>query len=461
MLHRADESKKRQLESLLSSCWSVLGELDDLVRRHRRLESERPGVLDKLRFSAKDPSRFRERLVLLVTTIGLFLAGLGTSSLANIEDKLDEIVAEIRNGKRESTTFVFVGENEVSNAQWRRLADELESKDIESEAINANRLGIAAYLHEQIERYELDKSHASDGAMPPEDERLANSGISRRRNHNRDQTNRPELSGFGNARSIVPSLPPTRPLPALPCIPETSSVRSPDLSYTMAMAPPLSRSAGSSYQRSPSGLYETTTETEEYDERGLLRKRTITRHSSTSSFGSSLASTNTSLSLGPSITQTPTDLEAEPECIDFCPDTLAERVTELAERPISLNGPNPPQSPKLSRTSSLNTEFEVWEDETRCLREMLSKQSMQIEQLTRQRDHYKSQLEESGDLQRLQLHRFCSASVSSAFPALPYSMRDPIPHDNLDFRETQHSGEKDYVEKHLVCTLRNPLPERY
>ena len=137
---------------------------------------------DRFRFSAKELGDLRQKLESHKASIDLFLTTLGTGSLGRIEKRLDELIQEIRSGKRDSHTLIPEGQKEVEAEQWTPLKEELQSNGFSKKDIDAHKNGIWAYLLELVEKYQLaepapDDSQASV-TLPPLNHRKKDSAVS-------------------------------------------------------------------------------------------------------------------------------------------------------------------------------------------------------------------------------------------------------------------------------------------
>ena len=413
VLNRSCDSKKSELETILVNCRSALGSLDALLGKYRSLSSDRPRTLDRLRFGSKDLARIRGQLALNTNTIELFLVGLGTSSLGRIEERLDELVAEMRSGKRESTNIIIFGDNnEARDVHWLRLAAELRHGGMSSEDINAHQNGIRAYLQEQAEKYQLSIRSPPDKLLLPELERKSNPKIhtvkddasfrlfAQNGNPDPSQLDRPPLS-------VNPHPPPDRPLPAIPSSNLRTLNQRPSPTSTPDVPPLPSSPVETWCGRAGNGPFETTTDVQEYDEQGQLRKRTITRHSSNSSLRSSLPSTRTSQTFGSAALQALADLKAEQEFMARSLESSQQPLRKAHHRATSSYGSGASLNPK-SPTVNADAELECWKRRARLLKDTCAKQKEQIQayrdleanlrqsilETLRERDRYKQRLEE-------------------------------------------------------------------
>ena len=338
-MHTAIKEKKTELEPILTNCQSVLNSLNELLLGSRSLGSDRPRVIDRLRFGSKDIARIRGQLVLYTSTIGLFLVGLDTGSLGRIEQRLDEIIAEMRSGKQEPTATVIFGDNnEARDINWRRLASKLQRKGMSSEDIEAHKNGIHAYVQEQVEKYRLPIRDIPESSPLPSAEPTENAtttSSSEGPSKHGKNTSPSEGKSVYSPMSTNVDPRPERPLPAL----SRSSIPSPATGVlsdpTFRVPPPLPSPYQETYFKPHSDIFETTTDVQEFNDLGHLRNRTITRHSSNGSMRSTLPSTHTSPSSRPISVHTLDDLSAENELTDF---SLGSTPKRPSSRAVSCDG---------------------------------------------------------------------------------------------------------------------------
>lgn len=105
----------------------------------------------------------REKVTFHTSAISLFLATLGTSTLGKIEKKLEEIVKEMRCGRREPTVLTAVSdENEEVESAWNTLRAELVDDGFTKQDLEAHKRWIKAHLHELKAQGLLQEAAESD-----------------------------------------------------------------------------------------------------------------------------------------------------------------------------------------------------------------------------------------------------------------------------------------------------------
>ena len=333
-LNRSEALKRKELETILSNCNSTLNNLDGLLHRFNNLSSDHPRTIDRLKFGSKDLAQIRGQLTLLTSTIGLFLLALGTGSLGRIEQRLEEIISETRVNRREISATALPNEDtRVADVRWQELTAELRRHGTTSESINAHRNGIQASFQEKLERYQLPIRSADHSAVSLESQQ------DNRPKHPIVETSAEESKGINlvttpkTTYSLFPlssrcaqtssaSLPLPQKFPVQP-------LSDPRASTSFRASPPQApSSASNASQRSvDNSVSGPVTEVQEFDQRGQLRRKTITRHSSNSSMRSSLASTHTSPSFNAAASQFSADVEDEQDLVGFF-DSVDEPVAQ-------------------------------------------------------------------------------------------------------------------------------------
>ncbi|KAL9613065.1 MAG: hypothetical protein Q9167_002364 [Letrouitia subvulpina] len=170
VLSRAGSSKCKELSELLQNCKLVLNRLDTLLVKYRRLGTQSRRTWDRLKFGCEGLQDVREKLTFHTSTINLFLTSLGTGSLGRIERKLDEIIGEIKAGKREPTLLSVSDEEDPTEAerQWDALKGELLEEGLSKPEVEAHKLTIRAKIQAAIDSTEThDAGRQSKLPTPP------------------------------------------------------------------------------------------------------------------------------------------------------------------------------------------------------------------------------------------------------------------------------------------------------
>ena len=160
LLNRVGKSRKSELETLLQSCMTVLRQLQRLVTRYQNLGTNHKRVWDRVKFGTEGIQNIREKLTFHAASITLFLTSLGTGALGGIERKLDELLMEIRDGKREPS-ILSLGEEEDETEQdstWRLLKGDLADGGITEQELELHKSDILGHLRALVHNGELGEA---------------------------------------------------------------------------------------------------------------------------------------------------------------------------------------------------------------------------------------------------------------------------------------------------------------
>jgi hypothetical protein len=146
ILNRTGIGRKKELETLLQNCMTVLRQLQRLVGRYKSLGTNQKKAWDLVRFGTEGVGAIREKLTFHAAGITLFLTSLGTGSLGRIEKKLDDLVNEIRSGKREPSILTLGEEEEVDDAVWRTLKSDLVDEGFTTQEVELHKTAIREHL---------------------------------------------------------------------------------------------------------------------------------------------------------------------------------------------------------------------------------------------------------------------------------------------------------------------------
>ena len=419
-------------------------------------------MLDRIQFGKHDLTRIRGQLVLHTSTIGLFLLGLDTKSLGRIEQRLDEMVDEMRNGSRESTTIIIFGDNNgTRDVDWRRLGAELQRGGMKSEDIVMHRHGIRAYVQEQVEKYQIPIRDESRSVKKLEREReqhqkpsVITDDSSGAKNRSASQPNRPPL--------VNPDPPPSRPLPHIPANNSTSRYSSNTPAAFINTRPPPTLPGEVRRQGPDNGTFATETDVQEYDSRGQLRKRTITRQSSSSSLRSSLPSTHTSPAFEPTVIQALADLKSEQELLNFSLDETKRRLSGTTQGGASSSRASAGSLSSKSFMADADAELEGWKRRAKLYKGLWTKQKKQtqaakaqeanirqtVQQVTREREYYKRQLEVL-KAARLSLPQSAEGSNSSPPNATAQGAKETTLLGDLDREECPTEQSPGFIPDHV------------
>lgn len=154
ILNRTGAGKKAELGLLVKNCTGVLQQLNKLLTKYKSLGTTSKRTWDRLRWGAENLQDIREKLLTHTSSLTLFLTTLGTGSLGRIEKKLDQLIQDVRAGRKEETIITFtIEENnpDESGIHWDLLKGELVDDGFSKLEIEAHKHWIKAKLTELIE----------------------------------------------------------------------------------------------------------------------------------------------------------------------------------------------------------------------------------------------------------------------------------------------------------------------
>ena len=119
-------------------CDKVLVDLQSLVKRYESLGTQSKRTWDRMKWGNEDIAEIRARLISSITMLNAFIS----TSQSNVESKLDKLIEEYRQGKREASIISLQTVDSLSaddKALWRAIRKELEEIGISVAAFDANR----------------------------------------------------------------------------------------------------------------------------------------------------------------------------------------------------------------------------------------------------------------------------------------------------------------------------------
>jgi hypothetical protein len=148
LLNRRGARRKDELFMIRDNIETALQQLDDIVKRYQSLGRREKKTWDRVRFAAEDLDAIRGKLVFHTSAISLFLQSLSVGSLGRIEGVLEDLVREVRAGKKEKTLLSACGEEEddYDAFAWAELKRELEEEGISGQDIEKYKDAIKIHL---------------------------------------------------------------------------------------------------------------------------------------------------------------------------------------------------------------------------------------------------------------------------------------------------------------------------
>lgn len=139
---------------LVKNCNDVLQDLNKLLIKYKSLGTASKRKWDRLKWGTENMQGIQERLMSQRSTLTLFLTTLGTGSLGRIEKKLDQLIEDVRAGRREETVLTMaIGDDDEdeSDVQWNILKAELFDDGLTKVEIEGHKHWIKAKLAELAE----------------------------------------------------------------------------------------------------------------------------------------------------------------------------------------------------------------------------------------------------------------------------------------------------------------------
>jgi hypothetical protein len=137
---------------MVRNCMAVLQQLYKLLVKYKSLGTPSKRTWDRVGFGIEKLQEIREKLMMHTSSLTLYLTTLGTGSLGRIEKKLDELITDIRAGKREDTILTLADEDDNdSEAQWTIFKGELIEDGFTKSEIEGHKHWIKAKLLELVD----------------------------------------------------------------------------------------------------------------------------------------------------------------------------------------------------------------------------------------------------------------------------------------------------------------------
>ena len=101
LLNRRGSGRQGELVTILRNLSAVVEQIEDIAKRYHSLGRDQKKAWDRVRFADEDLVGLRSKLSLRINAINLFITSLSAGSLARIEGILNELVRDIKDGKKE------------------------------------------------------------------------------------------------------------------------------------------------------------------------------------------------------------------------------------------------------------------------------------------------------------------------------------------------------------------------
>lgn len=163
LVSRAADSWKLEVSKILRICRRILVAIDNLVTKYHSLGTDKERKWHLLRHGhALDP--LRRKLLLSVSNLNLFLNSLETTSLATIESLMEQLLQEVRAGRRTPSVLSSVIDNAAVG--WPQLKTELAGVGVPKADIEMFREPIQEWIREADEDGILEVTELSENTTP-------------------------------------------------------------------------------------------------------------------------------------------------------------------------------------------------------------------------------------------------------------------------------------------------------
>ena len=154
-LNRSGPVKKLELDTMLANCKTSLLELEELLHKRSSLGTGNSKILDRFKFNNKKVGELRNKISFHRDCINLYLTTRSASSLERIEQRLDQLMQQIKDGRRDSNILIPEDQKAVEGPQWNQLKNVLQNDGFSTQDLEAHKNGIRAYLVDLCEKYHL------------------------------------------------------------------------------------------------------------------------------------------------------------------------------------------------------------------------------------------------------------------------------------------------------------------
>ncbi|TVY75589.1 hypothetical protein LSUE1_G005386 [Lachnellula suecica] len=162
LLNRRGSSRKAEIDSLVTNLSDVLKQIEDIVKRYHSLGRDQKRTWDRVKFATEDLTTLRAKLAFHMNGLNVFIASLSASSLARIEGVLDELIKDIKAGRKEPS--VISAHDESDEAAWHELERELIGDGITKQDIETHKEDIKQYLIKLVQDNTFDDGSCSEEA---------------------------------------------------------------------------------------------------------------------------------------------------------------------------------------------------------------------------------------------------------------------------------------------------------
>jgi len=135
-----------EFKHILGNVQQMLKDLEVMVLKYRSLATLEKRAWDRLRFGLKGLNTIRQKLTYHTAQMELFLSSLTVGALGRIENILEDLVLEVRNGRRPPTILSIDQVGEKGAMSWNQLQSDLSESGIALKDIDRHRDDIFEYM---------------------------------------------------------------------------------------------------------------------------------------------------------------------------------------------------------------------------------------------------------------------------------------------------------------------------
>ncbi|KAL8783532.1 MAG: hypothetical protein Q9213_004578 [Squamulea squamosa] len=161
-LQRCEATKKQDLVDLVSGLRKALEDFDQIVLKYQGLSRRERRIWDQLRLATEDLSGIRDKLTYHLTAINAFTDSLERGTLARMETVLEELVEEVRQGRRPPTIVSIDHLQDTSG--WKELELELAEDGITEMDVATHKAAIRVFLLSRLKDSNTDELSFHDVA---------------------------------------------------------------------------------------------------------------------------------------------------------------------------------------------------------------------------------------------------------------------------------------------------------
>jgi hypothetical protein len=146
LLNRRGTAMGDEFKHILENVQQMLKDLEEMVLKYRSLATLEKRTWDRLRFGLKGLNAIRQKLNYHTAQMELFLSSLTVGALGRIENILEDLVLEVRNGRRPPTILSIDLGGEEGAIGWNQLQSDLSEGGIALKDIDRHRDDILEYM---------------------------------------------------------------------------------------------------------------------------------------------------------------------------------------------------------------------------------------------------------------------------------------------------------------------------